>query len=118
MSRKKSQEPQIYSVTTEKKQLILQVDACTRGLGAALIQDKGPVAFACKDLTETEQRYSNIERELLDIVFVLEKFHHYMFGRHVLIETDHKPLESISQKNESTRRSTASRTYAVACTTL
>jgi len=82
-----------------KKQLILQVDACTRGLGAASIQDKGPVAFASKALTETEQRYSNIQREMLGVIFGLERFHHYVFGRHVLVETDHKPLESISHKN-------------------
>ena len=82
-----------------KKTLTLQVDASTRGLGAALIQDKGPVAFASKALTETECRYSNIEREMLGIVFGLERFHHYVFGRHTLVETDHKPLESIVQKS-------------------
>ena len=32
-------------------------------------------------LTETEQRYSNIERELLVIVFALERLNHYTFGR-------------------------------------
>ena len=87
---------QFYDST---KPLTLQVDASTRGLGAALLQEKGPVAFASKALTETEYRYSNIEREMLGIVFGLERFHHYVFGRSVLVETDHKPLESIEQKN-------------------
>ena len=87
---------QFYDST---KPLTLQVDASTRGLGAALLQEKGPVAFASKALTETEYRYSNIEREMLGIVFGLERFHHYVFGRSVLVETDHKPLESIVQKN-------------------
>ena len=32
-------------------------------------------------LTETEQRYSNIERELLAIVFALKRLNHYTFGR-------------------------------------
>jgi transposase InsO family protein len=83
------------------KELILQVDASLRGLGAALIQDKGPIAFASKSLTETESRYSNIEREMLGIVWGLEKFHHYVFGRKVQVQTDHKPLASISRKNLS-----------------
>ena len=82
-----------------KEKLILQVDASLNGLGAALIQEKGPVAFASKALTDTETRYSNIEREMLAILWGLEKFHHYVFGRHVIVETDHKPLESISKKN-------------------
>ena len=83
----------------KKKDLVLQVDASQRGLGAALIQNKGPIAFASKSLTETESRYSNIEREMLGIVWGLEKFHHYVFGRSVKVQTDHKPLVSITRKN-------------------
>ena len=39
-----------------------------RGLGAALVQDGGPVAFASKALTEIQSGYSNIECELLAVV--------------------------------------------------
>ena len=46
----------------------IQVDASQRGLGAALIQDKAPVEYRSKLLTETETRYSNIEREMLAVV--------------------------------------------------
>ncbi len=83
----------------EKEPLTLQVDASLSGLGAALIQKNGPIAFASKSLTGAETRYSNIEREMLGIVWGLEKFHHFVYGRHVTIETDHKPLESIAKKN-------------------
>ena len=83
----------------QSKPLTLQVDASTRGLGAALIQDQGPIAFASKALTETESRYSNIEREMLGIVYGLERFHYYVYGRPVIVETDHRPLVSIVQKN-------------------
>ena len=79
--------------------LILQVDSSLKGLGAALIQTQGPVAFASKALTDAETRYSNIERELLAVVFGLERFHHYAYGREVIVETDHRPLESIFQKH-------------------
>ena len=54
------------------KPLVIQVDASQRGLGAALLQANGPIAFASKSLTETESRYSNIDREMLGIVFGLE----------------------------------------------
>ena len=66
------------------KPLVIQVDALQRGL----------VAFASKSLTETESRYANIEREMLGIVFGLERLHKYVYGRHVEVHTDHKPLES------------------------
>ena len=83
----------------QNKELVLQVDTSKQGLGAALIQEKGPIAFASKSLTETESRYSNIEHEMLGIVWGLEKFHHYVFGRSIKVQTDHKPLVSIMRKN-------------------
>ena len=39
-----------------KKDIVLQVDASMKGLGAALIQEGKPVAFASKALTKTETR--------------------------------------------------------------
>ena len=83
-----------------KKPVTIQVDASGKGLGAALIQqDDGPVAFASKALTPTEQRYANNERELLACIFSAERFQIYVFGRHFTIESDHKSLEQISMKN-------------------
>ena len=76
----------------------LEVDASLLGLGAALIQDGKPIAFASKALTPAESRYANIEREMLAVVFGLERFHTYIFGRSVLVHSDHKPLECINLK--------------------
>ena len=81
------------------KPVVIQVDASQKGLGAALLQDGCPVAFASKALTPAEQRYANIEREMLACVFGAERFHTYVFGRSFTIESDHKPLEQISLKN-------------------
>ena len=82
-----------------KKPVAIQVDASSKRLGTALIQDDGPVAFASKVLTPTEQHYANNERELLACVFGAECFSTYVFGRHFMIESDHKPQEQISMKN-------------------
>ena len=49
-----------------------------------------------------EQRYSNIEHEVLGILHDLEKFYHYCFGREVLVITDHKPLVSMFKKDVAT----------------
>ena len=54
--------------------------------------------MASRALTDTESRYSNIERECLAVVFGLEKFEYYLYGRKVIVETDYSPLEQIFKK--------------------
>ena len=81
------------------KKSTIQVDASSRGLGAALIQEGKPIAFASKSLTETEQRYANIERELLAVVFGCESFRTYIYNCSFEVESDHKPLGMICLKN-------------------
>jgi transposase InsO family protein len=81
------------------KPSVIQVDASSRGLGAALLQDDKPVIFASKALTPAETRYANIERELLAVVFGCQRFHTFIYGKPFVVESDHKPLEMISLKN-------------------
>ena len=52
--------------------MTIQVHASQVGLGAALLQNGKPIAFASKALTETECWYANIEREMLAAVFRAE----------------------------------------------
>ena len=85
------------------KPVKVQADASLRGLGACLIQEyKGedqPIAFTSKSLTDAETRYTNIERELLAIVFACQRFSTYLLGRSFIAESDHKLLEMIAMKN-------------------
>ena len=80
------------------KDLRLQVDASKYGLGAVLLQDGKPIAYASKSLSETEINYAQIEKELFAIVFGCKRFHQYLYGRQFVVESDHKPLESIIKK--------------------
>ena len=64
----------------------IQVDASQVGLGAALLQNGKPVAFASKALTETECRYANMEREMLAAIFRVERFHTYVYGWSFMVE--------------------------------
>lgn len=81
-----------------KKPLMIQADSSKDGLGACLLQDGQPLYYASRALTETEQRYAQIEKELLAIVFSAKRFHQYIYGRTVTVQSDHKPLEVIVKK--------------------
>ena len=82
----------------KNKEHRIQTDASKTGLGAVLLQEGQPIVYASRTLTETEPRYSNIKRELLGVVFGLERLHHYTFGKPITVETDHQPLTSIWKK--------------------
>ena len=82
-----------------KEETTLQVDSSQSGLGAVLLQKGQPVAYASRALTETEQNYPQIDKELLAIVFGCEKFHSYVYGRPIDIQTDHNPLVTIVKKS-------------------
>ena len=80
------------------KPVKLQVDASKAGLGACVLQDGHPIAYASRSLTQAEEYYAQIEKELLAVVFGCERFNHYVYGRPVDVESDHKPLVSVNKK--------------------
>ena len=77
----------------------LQCDASEKSLGASLLQDGRPIAYASRALTTTEMNYAQIEKELLAIVFGAEHFHQYTYGWRVAVDSDQKPLETIFGKS-------------------
>ena len=93
--------PTTLSYFDPSKDTIIQSDASLQGLGAVLLQDEKPVCYASRTLTECEKNYSNIERELLAAVWSLEKFNHYVYGKAVKLQTDHKPIVAASKKQIS-----------------
>ena len=64
-----------------------------------LEQDSKPVAYASRALTTTEGNYAQIRKELLAIVFGAERYYQFTYGRPVMVESDHKPLETIFFKS-------------------
>ena len=74
----------------------VSADASSYGLGAVLLQEVEiewkPVAYASRSMTDTERRYTQIEKEALAIPWACEKFSDYILGKVVSLETDYKPL--------------------------
>ena len=83
--------------------MILQTNASCKGLGACLLQNERPVYFASRALTEIQKGYVVIELESL--AWVMEKFHHFLYGNESILETDQKPLEMILLKSLTTKDS-------------
>ncbi|GFT56254.1 retrovirus-related Pol polyprotein from transposon 17.6 [Trichonephila clavipes] len=83
------------------------------GLGACLIQESQPISYASRSLTETEQNYAQIEKEILAIVFSVQKYHIFVYGEKFSIQIDHKSLTSIVNKPVSITLSKAYRKVKV-----
>lgn len=86
-----------YYDVNDRTQII--ADASPVGLGAILIQFKESepriISYASRSLTQTEQKYAQTEKEALALVWSVERFHFYVFGREFELISDHKPLEVI-----------------------
>ena len=77
------------------KPVTLTTDASEKAIGGVLTQEGHPVMFVSRVLTKTEQRYSNVEREGLAVVWSTLRLKQLLLGRHFYLVTDHKPLVPI-----------------------
>lgn len=87
---------QYYDVS---QPVVIECDASSYGLGAAVFQKGGVVGYASRTLTSTEKNYAQIEKELLAIVFACTRYDQLVVGNpRIIIKTDHKPLINIFNK--------------------
>ena len=83
----------------------VKCDASRQGLGAALEQMDSEgwktVAFASCFLNSSEERYSINELEMLGVVWAIEYFKYYLFGKNLTVLTDHIALLSVWKSHRS-----------------
>ena len=66
-------------------------------MGAILSQEQNnvsekPVSYTSKTLNMAELNYTQIEKEELELVFAVKKFHQFLYGHKFTLYTDHKPI--------------------------
>ena len=94
------------------KENIVTTDASTTGLGITLWQKQHdgntkPIAFGSRYLNDTEKKYSIGELELLAVVWGLEKFRFYLYGKKVHLYTDNQALEPLIKRNRCNKQYSA-----------
>ncbi|CAN6579361.1 unnamed protein product [Malus baccata var. baccata] len=86
----------------------LMFDVSDYALGAILGQrkDKKPhvIYYASRTLNDAQLNYSTTEKELLAVVFALDKFRSYLIGTNVIVFTDHAALKYLLTKKEAKPR--------------
>lgn len=78
----------------------LTTDASNFAIGAVLSQANHPITFISRTLSQTEQNYATNEKELLCIVWSLQKLRHLLYGiADITIYTDHQSLKFATSEN-------------------
>ena len=87
---------------------VITTDASTKGLGATLWQEQPdgklkPIGFASRFLLDTEKKYVINKLELLAVVWGLQHFRLYIYGKPIELLTDHQALEPLIKRNRSNK---------------
>jgi len=87
-------------------EIMCEASDCAVGAVLGQRRDKKPyvIYYASKTLDEAQQNYTTTEKELLVVVFAIEKFRPYLLCSKVIIYTDHSALKHLLDKVDSKPR--------------
>ena len=75
------------------KPFTVECDASNNGIGAVLSHDQHPIEFLSKPLAPKHQAFSVYDKEMLAVVFAVQKWRPYLIGHPFKIFTDHQTLK-------------------------
>jgi hypothetical protein len=97
-------QPPILAHPDFTKSFELFTDASGYAIGAILGQDGRVIAYSSRSLKPGEKNYSTIEKEALAIVAAVKQFKHYLYGHHIKLYSDHKPLTYLFRMKDQSSR--------------
>lgn len=117
------QSPLLLTHYNPAMDIVVSADASNIGIGARIAHrlpdgSEKAIYHASRSLTPAESGYSQIEKEALALVYAVTKFHRMIYGRHFILQTDHKPLIAIFGSKQGIPAYTANRLQRWALTML
>lgn len=83
-------------------QFVVETDACGHGIGAILMQNGHPLAYISRHLQGKQLHLSIYEKELLAVVYAVQKWRHYLLHAHFVIKPDQRSLKYLLEQRLNT----------------
>lgn len=100
--KKKKIEPPVLALPNFKKPFLIETDASNQGMGAVLMQEGHPIAYVSKAFSKKNAMLSAYERELLAVVFAVQKWQHYLMLQPFTIRTNQQSIKYILDQKLAT----------------
>ncbi|XP_022024279.1 uncharacterized protein LOC110924592 [Helianthus annuus] len=95
-------QPPVLALPNFQETFVVETDASGFGIGVVLMQKGHPIAYISKALSPRHMSLSTYERELLAIIYVVQKWQPYLAHAHFVIKTDQHSLKYLLDSKIST----------------